>query len=124
MIEVEENEVTIVGESTRVEGKIVFDQMTRVHGVLVGEIESKPGSTLILAESGLVEGTVSADTLIVDGTIQGNIFVKSRLLVSRTGRILGNIHTPSLTLDFGAFFEGTCQMPESGTPATNKGSAG
>lgn len=112
MIHFEESEVTIVGESTKVEGKIVFDRMTRIHGVLVGEVESKKGSTLVLAESGLVEGTVHADTLIVDGTIQGDIFVNTRLLVSRTGRIIGNIHTPSLTLDFGAFFEGTCRMPE------------
>ena len=102
--------LNIVSEGTRLEGKILFDDMSRVHGVLVGEIHSKPGSTLILAETSTVEGNIEADILVIDGYVRGDVHAKTRLLISRTGRVIGNIKTPSLTLEFGGYFEGQCLM--------------
>jgi len=112
MTTLQETKVNIVAEGTRMEGKVVFDQLARVYGVLVGEVRAKDGSTLILSESAVVEGNIEADTVIVDGYVHGDVSAKSRVVISRTGRVVGNIKTASLTLEFGAFFEGRCLMPE------------
>lgn len=112
-----ETSVNIVSESTRIEGKIVFEQVSRFHGTLIGEAHAREGSTLILTQSSVVEGDIFADTLLVDGFVQGNIRARSRVVVSGTGRVLGNIQTPSLKLEFGAFFEGSCNL-EGAKPAS------
>jgi cytoskeletal protein CcmA (bactofilin family) len=105
---ISELDINIIAEGTRVEGKISFDQITRVHGVLIGEVKSKKGSTLILSETSLVEGKITADILVIDGYVRGDIVAESRVVLSRTGRVIGNIHSPCLVLEFGAYFEGNC----------------
>lgn len=107
-----ETGVNIVSEGTRLEGKIHFDSISRVHGTLVGEVHGAPGSRLILGETSVVEGNITADTVMVDGYVRGDIAAATRVVVSGTGRVVGNIRTPSLTVDFGAYFEGKCSMDE------------
>jgi cytoskeletal protein CcmA (bactofilin family) len=119
-----ETSVNIVSEGTRIEGKVVFENVTRFHGTLSGEIHAREGSTLILAESSVVEGDVFADTLLIDGFVQGNVSARTRVVVSGTGRVVGNIQTPSLKLEFGAYFEGSCNMERQQAPLTPAGSGG
>lgn len=107
-IPIVEADVTILGESTLLEGKVVLDQVTRVHGTLRGEVYARPGSTVILTESAIVEGKMDVDTLWIDGFVQGEIEAKSKVAISRTGRVIGKISSPSISIDFGAYFEGTC----------------
>jgi cytoskeletal protein CcmA (bactofilin family) len=61
---------------------------------------------LILSENSMVEGDISADTLFVDGYVHGDISALTQVVISRTGRVVGNIKTKSLKLEFGGFFEG------------------
>lgn len=105
-----ETTVNIISEGTRLEGNILFDDISRVHGTLVGDVKAKDGSTLVLGETSVVEGNIHADVLLIDGYVRGDVTAKTRIVVSRTGRILGNIKTPSLTVEFGAYFEGSCAM--------------
>ncbi len=110
MSSLKETQMNMISEGTRIEGEITFDQVSRIHGVLVGRVHSKSGSTLILSETGVVEGNIDADVLMINGYVRGDIKTKTRVFVSRTGRVIGNIETPSLVLEFGAYFEGACKM--------------
>jgi cytoskeletal protein CcmA (bactofilin family) len=106
----QETAVNMVAEGTRIEGQVLFDQVSRVHGILVGEVRAKIGSTLILSETAVVEGNIDADIVMIDGYVHGDVTAKTRVVVSRTGRVVGNIKAPSLILEFGAYFEGRCSM--------------
>ena len=112
MTSIQETSVNIIAEGTRIEGQIVFDQVSRVYGILIGDVKAKDGSTLILSETAVVEGQIEADTLIIDGYVQGDISAKSKIVISKTGRVIGNIRTSNLTMEFGAYFEGQCSMPQ------------
>ncbi len=105
-----ENTVNIIAEGTQLEGKIRFEHVSRVHGVLKGQIESADGSTLILAESAWVEGSIQADIVMIEGYVKGEIRARTKVVVSATGRVIGDIHSPSLSLEFGSFFEGRSWM--------------
>lgn len=107
---ISESSINLIAEETRIEGKITFDQVTRVHGTLIGEVIAKPESTLILSQTGVVEGTIQADTLIVDGFVRGDITATSKVTLSSAGRVIGNIKTPALVIDYGAYFEGNSLM--------------
>lgn len=109
-VEVAESRINIIGEGSRIEGDVVLDEIARVHGVIVGQVQAKDGSTLILGETAMVEGTIHADTLIVDGFVRGDIIARRRVVISRTGRVVGTVATPLLKLEFGSYFEGRCRM--------------
>ncbi len=112
----EETSINLISPNTRIDGKMTFDRMSRIHGTLTGEVHALDGSTLVLAESGMIEGNIFGDHVFIDGFVRGDVQAKSRVTISGTGRVVGNILTPSLTVDFGAYFEGECKMPEhSGT---------
>jgi len=112
--QIRETAINMISEGTRLEGRMVFERVSRVHGTLVGEVLARPGSTLILSETAVVEGNIEADTLLVDGFVQGDISATSKVVVSRTGRVVGNIRAPTLQLEFGAYFEGKCAMESQG----------
>ena len=105
-----ESSLNLISESTRIEGNVTFDEVSRFHGVLIGEAHAREGSTLVLCESSVVEGDIYADTLFVDGYVRGNIQAKTKVIISSSGRVIGNIETPSLKLEFGAHFEGRSTM--------------
>ena len=105
-----ESALNLFSEGSRIEGKVIFDQVTRFYGTLTGEARAKDGSTLILCETSFIEGNIHADILIVDGYVRGNILAKTRVVVSGSGRVIGNIQTPSLKLESGCYFEGKCNM--------------
>jgi cytoskeletal protein CcmA (bactofilin family) len=108
----QETAITIISENTKIQGKIFFCDVTRVHGTLIGEVQAQPGSTLILSETAVVEGSIVADTLFIDGYVHGTVLAKKRVVISPTGRVLGKLQTPCLLLEFGAHFEGTCLMDQ------------
>jgi cytoskeletal protein CcmA (bactofilin family) len=110
MNDISESAINIIAEGTRIEGKVILDKVSRLHGVLVGEVHASPGSTVILSETGVIEGNVFADTLMIDGFIRGDVVAKTKVVISSSGRVLGNIQSPSLSVDFGGYFEGRCAM--------------
>jgi cytoskeletal protein CcmA (bactofilin family) len=110
MSDIRESAINVVSEGTRIEGTVVFDRVSRVHGTLKGEVKANPGSTLILAETAVVEGGINADVLLIDGFVRGDVRARTKVVISGTGRVVGNIRTPSLTIEFGAYFEGRSLM--------------
>ncbi|MFZ9594595.1 MAG: bactofilin family protein [Bdellovibrionia bacterium] len=105
-----ESTINIIAEGTRIEGKVTFENISRVHGVLIGEVHTQKNSTLVIAESAWVEGNIHADVLIVDGYVRGDILASQKVLISKTGRVIGNILAPTFIMEFGAYFEGHCRM--------------
>ena len=112
MNEILETSVNIISEGSRIEGKTVFENTTRVHGVIVGKIFSKQNSTLIISETAEIEGDIQGDIVIVDGFVRGDIHALTKVTLSSSGRVLGNIHSPVISIDFGAHFEGACSMQQ------------
>lgn len=112
MTELVESNVNIISESSKIEGRIELRDVSRVHGQLVGEVICPKGSTLILAETSLIEGNIQGDTVMVDGYVKGQILASTKVVLSSTARVFGNIHTPSLQIEFGAYFEGTTLMDQ------------
>lgn len=113
---VTETRINIISEGTKLNGTVRVEGVARIHGILEGKLEANPGSTVILGETGVIEGGIHADRLMIDGYVRGDIEAKTSVLVSPTGRVVGNIKTPSLTIEFGAYFEGRCLMDNSQKP--------
>src|SRR5215207_10027052 len=100
-----------VGGGTVVTGEANFKAMMRVDGHLSGRVSSSSG-TLIVGTNGKVDANIEVAVAVIHGTINGDIIATQRLELGRAAKVNGNIQTPSLIIEQGAMFEGTCKMAQ------------
>jgi cytoskeletal protein CcmA (bactofilin family) len=105
-----------VGGGTVVTGEANFKAMMRVDGHLSGRVSSSSG-TLLVGANGKVDANIEVAIAIIHGTINGDIIATQRLELGRAAKVNGNIQTPSLIIEQGAVFEGTCKMLQMATAA-------
>ena len=83
--------------------------MLRVDGHLTGKVSSE-GGTLIVGNNGQVDADIDVAVATIHGTVNGDIIASQRLEFGRAAKVNGNIQTPSLVIEQGAVFEGSCRM--------------
>src|SRR5215210_73183 len=98
-----------VGNGTELSGEANFKGMLRVDGHLSGKIHSEDG-TLIVSTNGVIDANVEVAIAQIQGTVNGDITATKRIELGRVSKVTGNIQTPSLVIEQGALFEGSCHM--------------
>lgn len=98
-----------VGGGTELTGEATFKAMLRIDGHLSGRVSSSSG-TLIVGANGKVDANVEVAIAIIHGTVNGDIIASQRLELGRAAKVNGNISTPSLVIEQGGLFEGSCKM--------------
>ena len=99
---------TLVGRGSHFEGKMTFEGVVRVDGNYVGEIVSD--DTLIIGEGAEVRAELDVATVVIYGTVYGNIRATNCVELHAGGHLVGNIVSPSLVVERGASFDGNCRM--------------
>jgi cytoskeletal protein CcmA (bactofilin family) len=109
----------LLGRGTRFDGKLHFEGRVRIDGIFKGEIKSD--DTLIIGEGAEVHAEIDVATVIIrGGSVHGNIRATQALEVHAPGKIVGNIHSPSVFIDRGVVFQGSCRMDMGGDDAHDK----
>lgn len=98
-----------VGGGTELTGEATFKAMLRVDGHLSGKITSSSG-TLIVGANGKIDANVEVAVAVIHGVVNGDIIASQRLELGRAAKVNGNIQTPSLVIEQGGIFEGSCKM--------------
>ena len=98
----------LLGKGSEFEGKLTFEGAVRIDGTFSGEIFTQ--DTLIIGEGARVSAQIEAGTVIVYGDVQGNITTTTLIELHAPARLRGDIQTPSLVIDPGVVFEGSCKM--------------
>ncbi len=99
---------TLLGRGSAFDGKLTFEGSVRIDGALSGEVFSN--DVLVVGEGAQVKAKIEVGTLIVEGNIDGNIKATQLVELHAPARVRGNIETPSLFIDKGVIFEGSCKM--------------
>jgi cytoskeletal protein CcmA (bactofilin family) len=97
-----------LGPGSRFEGKLSFDEMVRLDGFFIGEINSS--DTLVVGESAKVEGDIRVGALILSGTFKGNIQATTLVDLRAPACVEGNIDTPVLKIEEKVLFNGQVSM--------------
>lgn len=107
----------LLGRGTEFDGKLHFEGRVRIDGVFRGEIQSD--DTLVIGEGAEVHAEIDVSTVIIrGGVVHGNIRAKTAIELHAPGRMVGNLHSPSVFIDRGVEFQGACRMdPVEGPPA-------
>jgi cytoskeletal protein CcmA (bactofilin family) len=98
-----------VGSGTNVTGEAAFKSLLRIDGHFSGRVTS-PTGTLIVGSGGQVDANVEVAVAQIQGTVNGDIIASQRIELGRAGKLNGNIQTPSLVIEQGGVFEGSCKM--------------
>lgn len=108
---------TIIGKGSEFEGKLTFEGQVVIEGKFNGQINTR--DVLIVGPSARVQAEVIAGTVVVNGTVEGNIKAAQLVDLKQSGRVKGNIESPAISVEKGAIFEGSCKMEGigKGTPA-------
>jgi cytoskeletal protein CcmA (bactofilin family) len=98
---------SVIGEGYTFTGELSGSTVIRIEGKVIGNVQVDAG--VILGEQGIIEGDITSQSVIVYGTVHGNISTK-QLEIKRSGRIYGNIVADSLEIEMGAKYNGTLKM--------------
>jgi len=98
-----------VGSGTVITGEASFKSMLRVDGRFSGRISSA-GGALIVGAGGQVDANIEVAVATIHGVVNGDIIASDRIELGRAAKLNGNIQTPSLMIEQGAIFEGSCKM--------------
>ena len=114
-----------MGADVHFEGRVQFEGTMAIDGTVIGEITSPVGSGAMLTvnQQGSIKGDITSDTVLISGTVEGDVHAKVRVEMLRTGILRGDIFTRDVMIEGGAGFEGFCHMErdqaENGTGAEN-----
>ena len=100
-----------VGSGTIVTGEATFKAMMRIDGHLSGRISSSSG-TLVVGTNGKVDANIEVAVATIHGIVNGDVIATQRLELGRAAKVNGNIQSPSLVIEQGAIFEGSCKMTQ------------
>jgi cytoskeletal protein CcmA (bactofilin family) len=98
-----------LNQGTKVNGKLTFEAQARVDGQVEGEIVAKDG--LMIGESAVITAQVRAASIIIAGTVKGEITAFQRIEIRPSAKVHGNVTTPRLVVHEGALLDGRCSMP-------------
>src|SRR6476659_11412788 len=108
----------LLGRGTRFEGKLYFEGRVRIDGLVKGEIKSD--DTLIIGDGAEVNAEIDVATVIVrGGVVHGNVRASNAIEIHAPGKLIGNIHSPSLFIERGVEFQGSCRMDAVETQAAD-----
>ena len=96
-----------LGPGSKITGTVKLDSTGRIEGEVEGEIHARD---LVIGESAIVKAQVHGATVVVHGTVTGDIHATSRLEIRRPAKVKGNISSSVLVIEEGASFEGKCSM--------------
>jgi cytoskeletal protein CcmA (bactofilin family) len=112
----------LLGRGTHFEGKLHFEGRVRIDGTFKGEIQSD--DTLIVGDGAEVHAEIDVATIIVrGGAVHGNVRAKTSIEIHAPGKLHGNIQSPSVFIDRGVEFQGSCRMDAVEGKPTTKGAA-
>ncbi len=94
----------IIGEGSIFDGRFSVNGSILIEGKFTGDIRTD--DQLIVGPSGKVRTDIVARRVTVAGTLIGNIAASEEVTLLRTGKVLGNISTPKLTVEPGVITEG------------------
>ncbi len=109
---------TTLGVETALSGTLRFKDSLRIKGSFEGEIDAT-GRLYVDAGATVTARRIRATSIVIGGTVRGDIEAADRLEMLPTAKVYGNIRAAKLRIADGVIFEGACEMvrnPEAFSP--------
>ncbi|MGI9325458.1 MAG: bactofilin family protein [Pseudomonadales bacterium] len=102
----------VIGQSIRIKGAVTGEENLVINGKVEGTVVLN-NHDLYVGQAGQIAADMTANEVRIDGEVQGDITGVEKVVVSKHGRVHGNIVAPRVTLEDGAKFKGSIDMDPS-----------
>lgn len=99
---------TVIGPDTLVKGEIIAQTAAHILGKVEGKVTSQ--GQLLIGAGSVCKASVQGVTVIIEGTVEGNVLAIEKLELKPTAIIRGDITTARLLVSEGASFTGQCSV--------------
>ena len=94
---------SFIGSGTEFQGRLNVKGTLRVDGQFDGQLNA---ACVILGETGVIKGEISAKKIIIGGRVEGNLRVQEMVEIKATGKFWGEISTKKISITEGAKVNG------------------
>ncbi len=94
----------LIGKTARLQGDLDFAGGLHLDGRVNGHVRADPGvdSSLSVSASGCIEGSVDVPSVLLDGTVTGDIHARERLVLGPHSRVQGDVYYGVIETALGA----------------------
>ncbi len=100
--------MTLIAEEAYFHGRLAAKGSLRIEGTFEGDITD--AVDVVVGARGRVLGDIAAESLTLAGEVVGNVVAAAFVELFSSARLTGDVRTPKLKIDEGAFFDGACAM--------------
>jgi cytoskeletal protein CcmA (bactofilin family) len=99
---------TLLGRTANLKGDLEFSGGLHLDGRVLGNVRStaEDGGALSVSESGFIEGNVEVTNIVMNGTVNGDMYARERLVLGGKARVNGNVHYGVIEMAPGAVITG------------------
>ena len=110
---------SVIGAGMRVQGPCTFSDGLQIDGEVLGDVTAEGGqpSVLVIGEGGSVQGAISADHVVIGGSVVGPVLARELLELQSKARVQGDVRYKSLEMQQGAVIAGQLQPQVTPPPA-------
>jgi cytoskeletal protein CcmA (bactofilin family) len=99
---------TILSEDIDFKGTLNFEKSFLIKGKMEGAIDAQ--GILLVDTRAEVVADITADRVIIRGSVTGDVTARQKVEVTLTGKLMGNVHAPQIQMESGCVFNGLCRM--------------
>lgn len=100
--------MTLIAEEAFFHGSLVAKGSLRVEGAFEGDVTD--AVDVEVGAKGRVLGNLAAESVVIAGEVVGDVVASRSVEILAGGKLTGDVRTPKLRIDEGAFFDGSCSM--------------
>ena len=100
-----------LGKSVVIKGELTASEDLTIYGQMEGSINLS-NHTLTIGPHADIRAAIAAGTIVVIGTVTGDLTAGEKLEIQTTGSVIGDVVAPKLAIADGGSLNGKVQMPE------------
>ncbi|MEZ5537448.1 MAG: polymer-forming cytoskeletal protein [Thiolinea sp.] len=109
---------TQIGKGTTIDGDLQFSGGLLIEGTIKGNITAENDqATLILHEHGRIQGEVRVPSMVLNGSIDGDVFASGKVELFEKSRVCGDVYYNLLEMAVGAEVNGKLVRQKPSEPA-------
>lgn len=99
---------SLVGKNTKIMGDLDFSGGLLIDGKVMGNITATEdeNATITISENGYVQGEIQIPNIIINGTVEGNVYASNHVELAKKARVFGNVYYNLFEMAMGAEVNG------------------
>jgi cytoskeletal protein CcmA (bactofilin family) len=100
---------TQLGRTVTFKGDVSGSEDLMIFGQFEGTVNVQ-GHCLTVGPEGKVRAEIQAARVVIHGSVHGNISVRERIEIYKTGHVVGDLTAPGISIEDGAFYKGKIEI--------------